>query len=121
MEGEFTGINYSFLGVTHCTALTLLDRDIQDWQMQDGREVPFLPYRSSSAAGMWSSPPMLSPHSPNIKTRRGRSDEGLRKLAVKPGFGIVKHGIEFRQFLYACMKHVGHDWRLLALPGASSE
>lgn len=56
-----------------------------------------------------------------LQTRSGRADYGLRKQTVEPVFGImalghpVKHAMKFRQFLVRGVKHVGHEWNLVAL------
>lgn len=50
-----------------------------------------------------------------LKTRSGRADYALRKQTVEPVFGIVKHAMKFRQFLVRGVKHVGHEWNLVAL------
>jgi hypothetical protein len=44
-----------------------------------------------------------------LKTRRGRADYGLRKQAVEPVFGIIKHVMKFRQFMVRGLKQVGHE------------
>ena len=50
-----------------------------------------------------------------LKTRSGRADYALRKQTVEPVFGIIKHAMKFRQFLVRGVKHVGHEWNLVAL------
>lgn len=50
-----------------------------------------------------------------LKTRSGRADYGLRKQTVEPVFGIIKHVMNFRQFLMRGMEKVGHEWNLVAL------
>ena len=56
-----------------------------------------------------------------LQTRSGRADYGLRKQTVEPVFGImalghpVKHAMKFRQFLVRGVKHVDHEWNLVAL------
>ncbi len=50
-----------------------------------------------------------------LKTRGGRADYALRKQTVEPVFGIIKHAMNFRQFLVRGVKHVGHEWNLVAL------
>jgi transposase/IS5 family transposase len=50
-----------------------------------------------------------------LKTRSGRADYALRKQTVEPVFGIIKHTMKFRQFLVRGVKHVGHEWNLVAL------
>jgi transposase/IS5 family transposase len=50
-----------------------------------------------------------------LKTRSGRADYALRKQTVEPVFGIIKHAMRFRQFLVRGVKHVGHEWNLVAL------
>ena len=50
-----------------------------------------------------------------LKTRGGRADYALRKQTVEPVFGIIKHAMKFRQFLVRGVKHVGHEWNLVAL------
>jgi hypothetical protein len=39
----------------------------------------------------------------------------LRKQTVEPVFGIIKQAMKFRQFLVRGVKHVGHEWNLVAL------
>jgi len=34
---------------------------------------------------------------------------------VEPGFGNIKHVMNFRQFLLRGMEKVGHQWNLVAL------
>lgn len=50
-----------------------------------------------------------------LKTRSGRADYALRKQTVEPVFGVIKHAMKFRQFLVRGVKHVGHEWNLVAL------
>jgi transposase/IS5 family transposase len=50
-----------------------------------------------------------------LKTRSGRADYALRKQTVEPVFGIIKHVMKFRQFLMRGVRHVGHEWNLVAL------
>lgn len=50
-----------------------------------------------------------------LRTRSGRADYALRKQTVEPVFGIIKHAMRFRQFLVRGVKHVGHEWNLVAL------
>jgi IS5 family transposase len=50
-----------------------------------------------------------------LKTRRGRADYALRKQTVEPVFGIIKYVMKFRQFLMRGVRHVGHEWNLVAL------
>lgn len=50
-----------------------------------------------------------------LKTRSGRADYSLRKQTVEPVFGTIKHAMELRQFLVRGVKHVGHEWSLVAL------
>jgi transposase len=50
-----------------------------------------------------------------LKTIGGRADYGLRKQTVEPVFGIIKNVMKFRQFLVRGLKHVGHEWNLVAL------
>ena len=50
-----------------------------------------------------------------LKTKTGRADYGLRKQTVEPVFGIIKHVMNFRQFLLRGIEKVGHEWNLVAL------
>lgn len=50
-----------------------------------------------------------------LKTKTGRADYGLRKQTVEPVFGIIKHVMNFRQFLVRGLERVGHEWNLVAL------
>jgi hypothetical protein len=50
-----------------------------------------------------------------LKTRSGRADYALRKQTVEPVFGIIKHVMKFRQFLVRGLKHVAHEWNLVAI------
>jgi transposase len=50
-----------------------------------------------------------------LKTKKGRADYALRKQTVEPVFGIIKHVMKFRQFMVRGLKHVGHEWNLVAL------
>jgi transposase len=70
----------------------------------------------------WSEPPPLAEDADavatmahQLKTRSGRTDYGLRKQTVEPVFGIIKHAMNFRQFLLRGMEKVGHEWSLVAL------
>jgi transposase len=50
-----------------------------------------------------------------LKTKSGRADYALRKQTVEPVFGVIKHVMKFRQFLLRGVRHVGHEWNLVAL------
>ena len=50
-----------------------------------------------------------------LKTRSGRADYALRKQTVEPVFGIIKHVMNFRQFLLRGVDKVGQEWNLVAL------
>lgn len=50
-----------------------------------------------------------------LKTRSGRADYALRKQTVEPVFGVIKLAMKFRQLLVRGVKHVGHEWNLVAL------
>lgn len=50
-----------------------------------------------------------------LKTKAGRAAYGLRKQTVEPVFGIIKHVMNFRQFLLRGIEKVGHEWNLVAL------
>ncbi len=70
----------------------------------------------------WTEPPPLAENADavatmahKLKTRSGRADYGLRKQTVEPVFGIIKHVMNFRQFLLRGMEKVGHEWNLVAL------
>jgi transposase/IS5 family transposase len=66
-------------------------------------------------------PPLAAGASPveamahRLKSRSGRADYALRKQTVEPVFGIIKHVMKFRQFLMRGVRHVGHEWNLVAL------
>lgn len=70
----------------------------------------------------WTEPPALAEDADavatmahQLKTRNGRTDYGLRKQTVEPVFGIIKHVMNFRQFLLRGVEKVGHEWNLVAL------
>ena len=70
----------------------------------------------------WTEPPPLAEDADcvekmkhKLKTTSGRADYGLRKQTVEPVFGIIKHVMNFRQFLLRGVEKVGHEWNLVAL------
>lgn len=70
----------------------------------------------------WTEPPPLAEGADavarmahKLKTRSGRTDYGLPKQTVEPVFGIIKHVMNFRQFLLRGLEKVGHEWNLVAL------
>jgi len=70
----------------------------------------------------WTEPPPLAEDADavatmahKLKTRNGRADYGLRKQTVEPVFGIIKHVMNFRQFLLRGREKVSHEWNLVAL------
>jgi transposase len=70
----------------------------------------------------WTEPPPLAEDADcvakmkhKLNTTSGRADYGLRKQTVEPVFGIIKHVMNFRQFLLRGVERVGHEWNLVAL------
>jgi transposase len=70
----------------------------------------------------WTEPPPLAEDADcvakmkhKLNTTSGRADYGLRKQTVEPVFGIIKHVMNFRQFLLRGVEKVGHEWNLVAL------
>ena len=50
-----------------------------------------------------------------LQTGAGRADYARRKQTVEPVFGIIKHVMNFRQFLLRGVEKVRHEWNLVAL------
>jgi transposase len=50
-----------------------------------------------------------------LATEAGKKKYGKRKQTVEPVFGIIKHGMKFRQFLLRGIDKVRSEWRLVAL------
>ena len=50
-----------------------------------------------------------------MESEAGKAKYRKRKHTVEPVFGIIKHGMKFRQFLLRGLEKVCGEWRLVAL------
>ena len=50
-----------------------------------------------------------------LKTPEGHCQYKKRKQTIEPGFGIIKSGLGFRQFLMRGLEKVGIEWDLVTL------
>ena len=50
-----------------------------------------------------------------MESETGRNKYRKRKQTVEPVFGIIKHGMKFRQFLLRGLEKIRGEWRLVAL------
>ncbi|REL32969.1 hypothetical protein DYD21_14230 [Rhodohalobacter sp. SW132] len=48
-----------------------------------------------------------------LKTKEGREFYARRKSTVEPFFGIIKHMMGFRQFLFRGLEKINGEWNLV--------
>ena len=59
--------------------------------------------------------PWMKKMKTQLETETGKKKYGKRKQTVEPVFGIIKHGMKFRQFLLRGIDKARGEWSLVAL------